>query len=150
MAKEPKKLKMPKLPKSLGLCVDIYKKLNVERLELKKGVDAAEEVEKAVKNHIIDNLTKGEDHGAVGREYKAIANNDVQYIVEDWDAFYNHIKKTGEFDLLNRAINQAAIKERVSMQEPPKTEAARKKWRPKLPPGIGSMNVVKLSVTKVR
>lgn len=146
-AAEKPKLKMPKLPKSLGACVDLYKKYQLERLEAKKGVDALQEIENGVKNHIIDNLTK-DDTGAVGTSFKAIAYNDTQYIVEDWDKFYAHIKKTGEFDLLNRAINQAAIKERVAAQDAPKTEAARKKWRPKLPPGIGAMNVVKLSVTK--
>lgn len=141
------KLKMPKLPKSLGACVDLYKKYNVQRLAAQKDVDAIEEIEKGVKSHIIDNLPKG-DTGAVGTSFKGVAYNDTVFIVEDWDKFYAHIKKTGEFDLLNRAINQAAVKERISMQEPPKTEAARKKWRPKLPPGVGSMNVVKLSVTK--
>lgn len=141
------KLKMPKLPKSMGACVDLYKKWQVERLAAKKDVDALEEIEKGIKAHIIDNLPKG-DTGAVGTDYVGRAYNETMYVIEDWDKFYAHIRKTGEFDLLNRAVNQAAIKERVGSQEPPKTEAARKKWRPKLPPGVRSMNVVKLSVTK--
>lgn len=32
--------------------------------------------------------------------------------VSDWDKFYANIKKKGEFELLNRAVNQKAVKER--------------------------------------
>lgn len=138
-----------KLPKSMGACVDMYHDKREERLSANRVTEALKEEEGRIKDHIIDNVSKSEDGGAVGKRYKAVVGTDVVYQVEDWDKFYAYLKKTGEFDLLNRALNQAAVKERVAVQEPPKTEAARKKWRPKLPPGVKAQQVVKLSVTKV-
>lgn len=141
------KAKALKLPKSLGACVDKYHQFRQQRLLEQKEVDELKKTEKAIQEHIIDNLDKRDEGGAVGREYKGVVKTETQYIVEDWDKFYAHIKKTGEFDLLNRALNQAAVKERVAMQDPPKRNAD--KWRPKLPPGVGRFTVKKLSVTKV-
>lgn len=154
MAKAPE-LKMPKLPKSLGKCVDMYAEWRAKRLAEAKDVDAIKTVENGIREHIIQNLPKG-DTGAVGTDYKAIASNDLIYQVEDWDKFYAHLKKTGEFDLLNRALNQAAVKERVDDQVRPsgkKGEGCGKKgegWEPKLPPGVKKFVIVKLSVTKVK
>lgn len=145
MAKAPT-LKMPKLPKALGACVDLYKDWSVKRLAEQKGVEAIADIEKAIKNHIIDNLTKGNE-GAVGARYKAIAYNAPVYQVEDWPKFYKHLQKTGEFELLNRAINQAAVQERVDAQERPAGKRG-ENWKPKLPPGIVAFTAVKLSVTK--
>jgi hypothetical protein len=55
--------------------------------------------------------------------------------VEDWDALYAFIKKKGRFDLLNRAINQAAVKEM---------------WADgKEVPGVTHFGVVKVSINKV-
>ena len=47
--------------------------------------------------------------GKVGRV--AIETKDIA-TVADWPTFYAHIKKKGEFELLNRAVNQKAVKER--------------------------------------
>lgn len=140
-------IKMPKLPKSLGKCVDLYSEWRAKRLAEKKEVDALETIEKAIKEHIINTLPKG-DTGAVGTNYKGVTYTDTVYVVEDWDKFYTHLKKTGEFDLLNRALNQAAVKERVDAQTRPSGKRG-EGWKPKLPPGIKSFPVVKLSVTKV-
>lgn len=144
-----KLVKAPKLPKSLGACVDLLHDKREERLAANRHTEALKVAENAIKDHIVDNVSKGEDRGAVGKRFKGVVTTEDVFQVDDWDVFYAHLKKTGEFDLLNRALNQAAVKERVAMQEPPKTEAARKKWKPKLPPGIKTIKVVKLSITKV-
>jgi len=144
-----KKRKALKIPKGFGACADLLHDTRDERLALQKEAKEIEGDEKAIKDHLIQKLQKGDEGGAVGKRYKAISYNDPMFVVDDWDKFYAHIKKTGEFDLLNRALNQAAVKERVADQVPPKSEAARAKWKPKLPPGVASMNVVKLSLTKV-
>lgn len=145
MAEKPA-IKMPKLPKSLGKCVDLFKQYSTDRLAAQKGVDAIKAVETGIKDHIINNLPKG-DTGAVGEAYKAISYNDIVYQVKDWDKLYNHLKKTGEFDLLNRMLNQAAVKERVDAQTRPSGKRG-EGWKPKLPPGVEAFTVVKLSVTK--
>lgn len=147
MAKEPKAAKPPKLPKSLGACVDLYHDKREARLLEDKKVKAMKAEETFIQEHIINNVPKG-DAGAVGKRFKAVVKTEDVYQVEDWQAFYNHLKKTGEFDLLNRALNQAAVKERVDSQ----TRLSGKKgenWKPKLPPGVKTFTAVKLSVTKV-
>lgn len=147
MAKKPT-VKMPKLPKSLGACVDLYYDEKQTRLEAAKSVAVLKEREDFVKDHIINNVPKG-DSGAIGQRYKGVVYTDTIYVVEDWDKLYKHLKKTGEFDLLNRALNQAAVKDRVEAQERPRGKRG-ENWKPKLPPGVGTFNAVKLSVTKVK
>lgn len=137
-----------KLPKSLGACVDLYHKLREQRLAKDKESREMKADETAVCNHIIDNLSKKDERGAVGKHYKAVIKTDDVYQVEDWEAFYKHIKKTGEFDLLNRALNQAAVKERIAMQDRPSGKKG-ENWKPKLPPGVKVFTATKLSVTKV-
>lgn len=147
MAKEKAERKPPKLPKSLGACVDLLHDTREDRLAAGRKVDDMKKDESFITNHIIDNVPKG-DAGAVGKRFKAIVVTDDVYQVEDWEAFYKHLKKTGEFDLLNRALNQAAVKERVAMQDRP-TGKRGENWKPKLPPGVKIFKAVKLSVTKV-
>lgn len=57
-------------------------------------------------------------------------------IVEDWTAFYANLKKKGEFDLMNKALNQKAIKERW--------EAGRNV------PGVGKFTKKVISLTGVK
>lgn len=146
MAKKPEP-KLPKLPKSLGACVDLYYDKRQARLVEDKKVQAIKAEESYIKEHIINNVPKG-DAGAVGKRYKGIVYTDDVYQVEDWKKFYAHVKKTGEFDLLNRALNQAAVKERVDAQERPSGKRG-ENWKPKLPPGVKTFTAVKLSVTKI-
>jgi hypothetical protein len=92
--------------------------LRQDRLAVDKEVKAMKANETFVQEHIINNVPKG-DSGAVGKLFKGIVYTDVVYQVDDWEAFYKHLQKTGEFDLLNRALNQAAVKERVDSQVRP-------------------------------
>jgi hypothetical protein len=135
-----------KLPKSLGACVDLYHDMREKRLAEDKKVKAMKVEEQEICEHLINNISKKDEGGAVGKRFKAIVKNEDAYTVEDWDKFYAHIKKTGQFDLLNRALNQAAVKERVEEQRPARPKPG---WKPKLPPGVGTFNVTKLSVTKI-
>ncbi len=124
-----------KLPAKLGPIVDEYHDLRELRLQLDKVVNAMKAEETRMTNHIIDNLDKTQEGGAVGRRFKAIVRTETVPQVEDWTEFYAYIKKKDAFDLLNRAINKAAFKAR--MEEGIKV------------PGTGTFNAVKLSVTKL-
>lgn len=135
-----KKPKPPKLPKSLGACVDLYHATRQERLAQEKVAEAIKERETFIFDHIIANIPKG-DGGAVGKAFKAIRVESDVYSIEDDAKFYDHIKKTGAFDLLNRAINQRAVKERL---EDPKY--IRKYGGV---PGTKKFKKIGLSVTKV-
>lgn len=138
LAKTPK----PKaLPKSLGQCVDLYHAKRQERLAQEKVAEAIKSEETRIFDHIIANIPKG-DGGAVGKQFKAVRTENPTYSIEDDTAFYAYVKKTGQFDLLNRAINQKAIKERLEDS----------KFLKKFPKGVpGTKKFVKigLSVTKL-
>ena len=55
--------------------------------------------------------------------------------VKDWDEFYKYVKKTGSFDLMQKRLTDAAIKER---------------WENgKEVPGVEHFNVVSVSINKV-
>lgn len=142
MAKAPK---MPKLPKSLGACVDLYHEAKQARLAKEKELEPLladfKAKEKFILDHIIDNLPKG-DGGAVGKAYKAVRTEKANFSIEDDAAFYEFIRKNNAFDLLNRAINQKAVAERL--QDPKFT----KKY-PKGVPGTKKFTVIGLSVTKL-
>lgn len=135
------KVKQAKLPKSLGACVDAYHAARERRLAAKRHMEALQEEESRIYNHILDNIPKG-DSGAVGKQFKAIRTEDEKFSIANDEEFYAYVKRTGAFDLLNRAINQRAVRERL---EDPKFT---KKF-PKGVPGTKSYKVFGLSVTKV-
>lgn len=124
-----------KVPKNFGAAADLLYDVREQRLILQKKVDELKNFETKVKQHLIDNMSKKDSTGAAGRIARAQIVSEPKPAVEDWDSFYGHIKKTGQFDLLNRAPNASAIKARWD---------AGKKI-----PGIGSFNVTKVSVTKL-
>lgn len=126
-----------KLPtKTLGGVVDQLHDVREARLALNKVVEAIKEEEQRLTDHIIDTVNADLEGGAVGKRYKAIIQRDQKPVIEDYDKFTAHIKRTGNFDLLNRAVNAAAVKERWENN--------------KEVPGIGHFSFKKLSITKVK
>jgi len=92
----------------------------------------------AIKNleeHFISTLAVGESSGVQGMKSRVQISDNPIPTVEDWAKFYAHIKKTGNFELLNRAVNRAAVKER---------------WEEKKQvPGVGVFHDKRVSVTKL-
>lgn len=124
-----------KFPKALGACADRVYELRAKRLAAQKLVDAIEEEEKALKEHLINNLPKSEASGVAGKTARVTVTTKHVPQVEDWDLFYKHVKKTGDFDLFQRSISKAAVEARWE---------ANKKV-----PGVKAFNAVSLSITKV-
>jgi len=135
-AVKPAKIKIGKIPTGLGACADLLYRVREERLNMQRDVKEYEDFEKELKRHLIDNLPKSDATGAAGKVARVQIEVEAQPVVEDWDKFYTHIKKKGEFDLLNRAVNRAAVRERWDAGKPI--------------PGVGKFNATKVSVTKVR
>jgi hypothetical protein len=127
--------KVPKLkiPKSMGACADLLFDMKQERLAAEKYAEALKANETALSNHIIDNLPKG-DQGAVGRHHKVVVRTEQIPQVEDWEATYKYIKRTGAFDLLQRRLNTRAVLDRLEDG--------------KAVPGTKMFTAVKLSLTK--
>lgn len=124
-----------KFPKHIAACGDRAYELRQQRLAMQREVDAIEAEEKALKEHIINTLPKSEASGVAGKVARTTIVTKTEPQVSDWDALYKHVKKTGEFDLLNRAINKAAAKER---------------WeRGAEVPGVIGMTVISVSLVKV-
>lgn len=101
-----------KFPKAMGACADRLYQLRQKRLEMQKEVDKVAAEESALKEHIINTLPKSEASGVAGKLARATVVTKEVPQVEDWDAFYKYVKKTGQFDLMQRRLTDAAIKER--------------------------------------
>lgn len=90
---------------------------------------------KEVEDHFINTLAVGEATGVQGHSARVQINDQVVPTVENWEAFYAHIKKTGSFELLNRAVNRKAVTERWDAK--------------KQVPGVGRFVAKKVSCTKL-
>jgi hypothetical protein len=123
------------VPKTLGACADALYVTRQQRLIEQKDITAFEAIEKALKEHLIATLPKSDQTGAQGKLARVTVVTKKIPIVEDWWALYKYIKKTNQFDLLNRALNGAAVQERWDSG--------------KTVPGVGSFNAVSVSVNKL-
>lgn len=126
---------MRPLPKTLGACADELYATREKRLLLQKEAAALSDRETAIKEHLIAVLPKSDATGASGRVARAQVVTSVVPQVEDWEALYKHVRRTGSFELLQRRLADNAIKER---------------WDDgKKVPGVGTFSLVKVSVTKL-
>jgi hypothetical protein len=124
-----------KLPKTLAACADLFYQTKQARLAQQKIVDELKARESLLENHLIDNLPKSEATGVAGKVARASVITKIIPTVNDWDELYKHIKKTGNFELLQRRLSETAVKER---------------WEEKkVVPGVGTFNKITISVTKV-
>ena len=123
------------IPKKIGTCADKLYKTQNERYALQKEIDKLKEIETLLKNHIIDTLPKDQLSGVSGKLANVSVNTKSVPQVDDWPLFYKHIKRTGNFELLGRAIGKKAVRER---------------WEAgKEVPGVTSHTVVGVSIKKV-
>ena len=124
-----------KFPKAMGACADKLYEIRQKRLAMQKEVDEVEAEEKALKEYIINTLPKSEASGVAGKVARVtVVTKDVPQ-VKDWDAFYKYVSRTKSFDLLQRRLSDAAVKER---------------WENKKDiPGVEAFTVVSVSLNKV-
>jgi hypothetical protein len=90
---------------------------------------------KATEEHFVQKLAVGESSGVQGLKSRVQVTESIIPVVKDWEKFYAHIKKKGEFELLNRAVNRAAVQERWDAK--------------KQVPGVDKFHAKKVSVTKL-
>ena len=108
--------------------------------KLLKGIitpfdDVIDPAVKTLEEHFIQTLSVDESTGVQGQKSRVQVTASVIPVVEDWSKFYAHIKKTGGFELLNRAVNRAAVTERWDAK--------------KQVPGVGKFTAKKVSCTKL-
>lgn len=125
---------------STGAAADLlYDLRNLNKLLSAPTAELSETVGAAVKRleqHFVDTLIADDATGVQGQHSRVQVTKDPVPVVEDWNKFYAHIKKKGEFELLNRAPNRAAIRERWDNK--------------KQVPGVGVFNNKKVSCTKLK
>lgn len=97
----------------LATKADAFKELRDKRLALKHEVDALYQQEKDLKHELIQFLQSADGVTGISGQLchiKLRPKHTAQ--VENWDALYDHIRKTGEFELLQRRVGEGAVKER--------------------------------------
>lgn len=124
-----------KLPKSPAACADLLYTLRQDRLALQKQVDAIQERETALNEYFRNSLPK-DTTGISGK--LATVQTGVKSVprIEDFDAFTKFVAKTKSFDLLQRRLSDAAVKERWDNN--------------KTIPGVTKFNVITVSCTAVK
>lgn len=101
-----------KLPKTMGACADRLFEVKNLRLAQQKLADALKEEETFLSEHIIATLPKSEASGVAGKVARVTVVEKIVPQVENWDLVYQHIKKTGSFELLQRRLSNEAVQER--------------------------------------
>lgn len=90
---------------------------------------------KALEDHFIQALKVGESSGVQGMHSRVQVTESAVPNVEDWSKFYAYIAKNKAFELLNKAVNRVAVRER---------------WEAKKQvPGVGKFIAKKVSCTKL-
>lgn len=139
------------IPANLGRCVDLYHDVRSLRLAMEKEANEVKVREAELKLHILQNLQRSDDRGAVGTRYMAkrvdkeaysfskADTDEMEAEVEGssgWQRFTTWVRQTGNFNFLQKRLTDTAVKEW--------TEAGNS-----LPPGISKITVPDLSVVKV-
>lgn len=129
------KRKPLKVPSSLAACADLAYQLRAERLEVQRDATAIGKDETALKEHLIKNLPKSQASGVSGKIANAKVEKKTVPTITDKKKLLDHVKKTGDWDLLTIGLNTAAVEER---------------WESKKKvPGVGEFDIIKVSLTKV-
>lgn len=113
-----------------------YTTLREQRLEIQKKVDEIEVREKQAKKMLMDMLIalNVNSVGDTKKIYELVTQDEPT--VDSFEQLYAHIRSTGEFDLLYRRVNSAAVKERWDLGQEV--------------PGIKKFPAISLSVTKAK
>lgn len=104
--------KPQKYPKALGACIDLVYELREQRLAIEKEVEAMKAEEEKIKLHISESFNQTGLDAAKGKLGQASTSIIVLPKAEDWTLIHKHIQKTGDFDLLHKALTAAACAER--------------------------------------
>lgn len=125
-----------KTAKAMGNLADKWFALRDERLALDKKVAELKAAENAAKSALIQSLAKEKVSSVGGMSVKVELTPKKKPILENYVALCEHIKKTGDFDLLQKRLGEKAVKER---------------WDNDVEvPGIGSYDYDDLSYSKLK
>lgn len=139
------------IPVNPGRAVDLYHDIRSLRLMMQKEVEEIAKREAELREHLIQTLARSDGGGAVGLRYMARKVTKTayqfakpqtdQYEAEipgttGWGLFTSWVRKNNAFHFLQKRLSDAAVKEMWENER-------------RLPPGITSLEVPEISVTKV-
>jgi hypothetical protein len=130
----PKPDKSFKFPKTLGACIDLLYAWGQERAALNRQAEQLKPRETQLTDHIFDTFSKDDLNGAIGKVAKASVIRTEVPTVKDWPKFYAYVAKNKAFDLLQRRVSSAAVRERWEAK--------------KVVPGIEKFTALSLGLTK--
>lgn len=126
------------LPVSMGRCADLYHDVREMRLAMEKEVAEIKARENEIQEHLIGNLTKGDDTGAAGLRYRAQIVNKRKFrlLSDGWGGFTSWMNKHGRFDMIQHRLAEKAVGDFFDEES-------------RLPPGLETLQVPTVSVTKI-
>jgi hypothetical protein len=101
------------MSQDLGSTIDQLYELREQRLALDRKVKEMKEEEVRIREQIFELLAAAGLKRASGGIATAGITVKVVPLVEDWDLVHDYIRKTGEFDLLEKRIGKTAWRARV-------------------------------------
>jgi hypothetical protein len=123
------------LPKTDAACADLLYATREARLQLQRQCERLEKGEAALKEHFINALPKSSASGIAGLIARIQIETKLMPTVEDWAVLQRYIKLNDAFDLLQRRLNENAVKER---------------WNDSVEiPGVTTIQIKKVSCVKV-
>lgn len=136
------------MPANLGRCVDLYHDIRALRLSMEKEVKEVQQREAEIREHLIQNLHKSDDGGAVGMRYMARRVTKTTYrigseqpddfgqVTSGWGIFTSWVRKNNAFHFIQKRLNETSVADFIAKEG-------------RLPPGVDKIDVPEISVTKV-
>lgn len=122
-------------PDSPGRRVDLLYELREARLKLQHTVELYEKAEGGLRDFFIETLPVSDASGLSGKRARVQIEQKPVPQVEDWPKLYAYVAKTKSFELLQRRVNEGAVKERWENH--------------KTVPGVGTFIAKKVSCVKL-
>lgn len=105
----------PVIPKTVGGLVDMIYQLQESRLVLQREVDALEEKEKALIEHLRESAQKQDLDGAMGKLAKVKLGKQLVPTIDaengGWDKFWAYVFKTKQTNLVQKRLTTKACQE---------------------------------------
>lgn len=102
-----------KFPDTIGGCLAELAKVRRAKAQAEAKVQPLAERESALREHIMNTFAKDDIGGARGSGLSLSIVTTKSPKISDWSLFLPFAKKKGNDDLLNRAVNSAAWRERA-------------------------------------
>lgn len=99
------------IPKRLATAVDKMWQIREERYRLQNEAKKLGDDEGTLKRHILKELAKAKSSGIGGKLARVEIKPQTYVSVVNWEAFYEYVRKTKSFELLQRRVTDKAVKE---------------------------------------